>query len=573
MCHTFQNLSISLISRTCAVSLRLPGSVLIASSSTLSRRACIIPLHPGLGRWLSYGTSRDLLEDDNLLSSPAMKLCATYVTVIILPCCFNMFTYAHISHVFRAWLGPQHTLFVDGSDCVTEGRHVKGFLDEEMRKGLGDFLDYWTERDHKRGQLLAGVLSTARRLINADNNNNTISGELLDLSKQLGRLPINFVNWPLVRRLVVASLALRQDRHGPFAQEIYAKGLLLQLFAQHKGSARRKAMIEFAHVSKSAGTSFCNLAVDNGCQSDTKRNCLVDAFGDDPRYFDQSYHEVLRGNCNTSCDNIEKSMRSRVLVSCETRRKWLQSSAQNAYANEYTALGGIKSPALAHPCRNMLTVLQLRHPYARVISHMKFAWLIYVLRCGERDARAVYLKHSNRTDVWSALMPAPTNNYLIRSLLGEVVFNMPPGGISSEHLDIARDLLAKQYDVLLVLEDTDLSKIALQYGLGFQRLKARHDNKTPKGTEESLPKDLEQLYELNKLDLQLYQFGVLMARLDAIVYDAASRLVKSGFTVTPSPSSPPPPHRPGCFPCDMSKPHCRDEEADGDRKCGWIGGR
>ncbi|GIL50126.1 hypothetical protein Vafri_6434 [Volvox africanus] len=331
-------------------------------------------------------------------------------------------------------------------------------------------------------------------------------------------------------------------------------------------------MMEFAHVSKSGGTSFCSLAMDNGCQSDTKRNCLVDAFGDDPRYFDQSYHEVLRGDCSTSCDNIEKPMKWRLPVSCTARRMWLRRYALNVYANEYTAFGGIKSPVLAHPCRNMFTVLQLRHPYDRVISHIKFAWIIYLLRCGERDSRAVYFKHGNGTDVWSALMPAPTNNYLIRSLLGEVVFNLPRGAISSEHLEIARELLAKQYDVLLVLEDRDLFQMSLRYGLGFQRLNPRHDNKTPKSSEESLPGDLEQLYELNKLDLQLYQFGVLMARLDAIVYDAASRIVKSRVTVTPSPSRPPP-QRPACSPGDMSKPHCHVEEVGGEGRCGWIGGR
>ncbi|GIM11904.1 hypothetical protein Vretimale_15356 [Volvox reticuliferus] len=322
---------------------------------------------------------------------------------------------------------------------------------------------------------------------------------------------------------------------------------------QHQFSARRKGMMEFTHISKSGGTSFCRLAVDNGCQSDTEWNCLVDAFGDDPRYFDQSYHEILRRSWNTSCDDIEKPMKPRLPISCRTRRMWLQRHAQTAYANEYTAFGGFTSPVLAHPCRNMLTVLQLRHPYERIISHIKFAWIIYLLRCGERDSRAVYLKNRNRTDVWLALMPAPLNNYLIRSLLGEVVFNLPRGAISQAHLDIARGILAKHYDVLLVLEDENLFQASLRYGLGFQRLNPRHDNKAPKSAKESLPRDLWNLYDLNRLD----QFGVLMARLDAIVYDAASRVAKSGVAVTPTPS-PPPSQQPRCFPWDMDKPHCRD---------------
>ncbi|GIM01724.1 hypothetical protein Vretimale_6457 [Volvox reticuliferus] len=502
-----------------------------------------------------------------------MKLCAMYATVIILPYCFNTFIHADISHVFRTWLGrPQQTRSAEDDDPnrVAEARHVKGFLDKKMQRALGDFLD-WAERDHKGG-LLAGVLSTARRLINAENA--TLGDEIIDLSIQLGHIPTNFMKWPLVRRIAVASLALLQDRHGPLAQDLYAEGLLLQLFTQHQFSARRKGMMEFTHISKSGGTSFCRLAVDNGCQADTKRNCLVEAFGDDPRYFDQSYHDILRAGWNTSCDDIEKPMKPRLPIGCRTRRMWLRRHAQNAYANEYTAFGGIKSPVSAHPCRNMLTVLQLRHPYERVISHIKFAWIIYLLRCGQRDSRAVYFKNGNRTDIWSALMPAATNNYLIRSLLGEAVFNLPRGAISQAHLATARGLLAKQYDVLLVLEDANLLQVSLRYGLGFQRLNPRHDNKAPKSAEESLPRDLEQLYDLNQLDNQLYQFGVLMARLDAIVYDAASRVAKSGVAVTPTPS-PPLPRQPRCFPWDMDKPHCRDEEeeAGGYRRCGWIGGR
>ncbi|GIL88519.1 hypothetical protein Vretifemale_16486 [Volvox reticuliferus] len=80
---------------------------------------------------------------------------------------------------------------------------------------------------------------------------------------------------------------------------------------QHQFSARRKGMMEFTHISKSGGTSFCRLAVDNGCQSDTEWNCLVDAFGDDPSLLMRYEYLVL----SASCSRARRSMSSRAAKS------------------------------------------------------------------------------------------------------------------------------------------------------------------------------------------------------------------------------------------------------------------
>jgi hypothetical protein len=80
-----------------------------------------------------------------------------------------------------------------------------------------------------------------------------------------------------------------------------------------------------------------------------------------PRYFDRTAHDSLRGNTSTRCDKGFKLMRPRKKeVSCSDRRRILLESGFNIYANEYTALEGKTDPALAHSCRNMLTVLQVR---------------------------------------------------------------------------------------------------------------------------------------------------------------------------------------------------------------------
>ncbi|GLI70847.1 hypothetical protein VaNZ11_015859, partial [Volvox africanus] len=276
----------------------------------------------------------------------------------------------------------------------------------------------------------------------------------------------------LIRRLLVAALALHHQKHGALnleAHEGAVHTILMNLFIQHKQSAQWKGAIEFMHVSKSGGSSFCRLAKDNGCRSQNfyRKNCLITDFNDEPRYFDAKVHKQLAGGAKTRCSKGLKTItyRSKELI-CHDRRIRLQKKGFTMYANEYTALGGRMDPALAHACPNMLTVLEIRHPYSRTLSHIKHAWEWYRIYCGP-DRENVYFAKSghNTTRWWTALMPAPTNNYLVRSLLGEKVFRLPQGGITRDHLALAMNFLAEQYDVVLVLEDQLQFKEGMRYGL------------------------------------------------------------------------------------------------------------
>ncbi|KXZ43925.1 hypothetical protein GPECTOR_77g22 [Gonium pectorale] len=169
------------------------------------------------------------------------------------------------------------------------------------------------------------------------------------------------------------------------------------------------------------------------------------------------------------------------------------SRGHTIYANEYTALGGVEDPGLAHSCTNMLTVLQIRHPHTRAVSHIKHVWSGYARRCGI-EGRDVYFPPDTRDAAhWLALMPAPLNNYLIRSLLGEAV-----------------------------LEDAELSARVMNYGLGWSHdLRELHVNShTDDADEAGVPSDVDSLWPYNALDLELYEFGVALAKLDALMFDA-----------------------------------------------------
>ncbi|KAG2483761.1 hypothetical protein HYH03_017416 [Edaphochlamys debaryana] len=186
---------------------------------------------------------------------------------------------------------------------------------------------------------------------------------------------------------------------------------------------------------------------------------------------------------------------------------------------QYTALGGAQDPSRAHHCVNMVTLLQVRHPHTRVLSHIRHVWARYSAACGQD--RVVYLAAADGAEHWVRLMPAPTNSYLIRTLLGEAVYHLPPGAVTRDHLGLARVLLAQQVDVLTVLEDAQLSSHALRYGLGWRHVEERANTAAPSTSDLQPRSGLELLWELNALDMELYGFAAVLAAVDAVVYDVA----------------------------------------------------
>ncbi|KAG2438187.1 hypothetical protein HXX76_005793 [Chlamydomonas incerta] len=395
-----------------------------------------------------------------------------------------------------------------------------------------------TTRGARFAGQLGGIAGRAAALA-VESRPERVVALLGELHVELQRLPPG-TSWPAVRRVITAGLALHRLRAGPLAAagELVAVQLLLRLYLSHRAAAKAKRVVEFAHVSKSGGTTLCRLAERNGCRTEsfsTYRNCLVPKFDDRPRYIDYAYHRAQRPRgVKTRCDRPPKTIdRRKQEVSCRRRRKIMLQHGYNLYMNEYTAMGGAEDPSLAHACGNMLTALQLRHPYSRVLSHVKHMWHAYTVHC--RDDRHLYFPAGHNATHWARLLAAPLDNYLVRSLAGEGVFGLASGGVRQEHMALARVLLMQQYDVLLVLEDPSISHTALSYGLGWAEQELHVNSAQARGPEpgndDGLPPDPEILYELNRLDLELYRFGVAMAQLDAVVYDAAQVLGTAGASL------------------------------------------
>lgn len=89
--------------------------------------------------------------------------------------------------------------------------------------------------------------------------------------------------YPICRRAVTALLLERFLTSGNFSDSEgqLVLGISTRLFELHRQAAQTKRIVEFFHVSKSGGTSFCQLGRLNGCKTegfDSHRNCLITYF-------------------------------------------------------------------------------------------------------------------------------------------------------------------------------------------------------------------------------------------------------------------------------------------------------
>lgn len=115
-----------------------------------------------------------------------------------------------------------------------------------------------------------------------------------------------------------------------------------------------------------------------------------------------------------------------------------------------------------------------------------------------------------------------------RSLLGEQAYNYPVGSLNQQHLQLAR-LVLLQYDVIMVLEAPDTNSLHFKYGLGwglnlkhvYSRNNSRASRIIEQRAKELLPKDSDVLVAANDIDVELYQYGVLLQQLDGFMYDIA----------------------------------------------------
>jgi hypothetical protein len=118
-------------------------------------------------------------------------------------------------------------------------------------------------------------------------------------------------------------------------------------------------------------------------------------------------------------------------------------------------------PGDIEKCHQFLHVIQVREPIARAISHLEH--LSELAEKRSYYSSLVPVKFSELLDTAPAIM----NNIIIRTLLGHDVWNLPLGAITRQHLDLAKQVLVQQFDVVLILGKTEEEKVFLQRGMGW----------------------------------------------------------------------------------------------------------
>ncbi|KAG2449436.1 hypothetical protein HYH02_005583 [Chlamydomonas schloesseri] len=347
--------------------------------------------------------------------------------------------------------------------------------------------------------------------------------------------------YSLLRRVITAALLklwLEGGQKLPEGSADKLKEVMLKLYAVHRVGSVQKGVMEFLHVSKSGGTSWCHIAQLNGCVTeryDQSYVCQVKAFDDKVRWLNMTYHmqqvpvyRVPRYVLNRF-SRFGNFRRSHVVSACRARHAIVHHHDYNYYSNEYTVHGGHEGPENAHMCPDMFNAVVMRDPRKRLVSHMKFIMWTMSGDRGYNDTQLFNMMYANRTAAfWQHLGPAVVDNYFIRSLLGEVAFHAPVGSISRDMLALAQQVLA-QFDLVMVLEqDVDIRNLILYYGVGWKHtLEEVHDKDAAVREKEFnttayIPPDVDALLEAQSLDVELYDFSMTLALLDPVVFAVAA---------------------------------------------------
>ncbi|EFJ51529.1 hypothetical protein VOLCADRAFT_103443 [Volvox carteri f. nagariensis] len=349
-------------------------------------------------------------------------------------------------------------------------------------------------------------------------------------------------SFAMVRRLLVGSLLKHWLEHGaqlPDASAAKVQDFLLKLYNAHRIGAVHKGVMEYLHVSKSGGTSWCHIAELNGCTTeryDKSYVCQIKKFDDKVRWLNMTFH-MLQVPVYRVPQYVLK------------RRRLVATRGYNYYSNEYTVHGGHKGMDNAHMCSDFFNAIVLRDPLKRLVSHMKFVMWTMSGDRGYNDTLLFNRMYANRTsEFWQAapcfhlctiplvapalpqsLGPAIVDNYFVRSLLGEAAFHVPVGAVTPDMLRLAKHVLA-QFDMVVVLEQASIVKnLITTYGVGWKyTLDDVHDKdsqirEAEFNTTAYIPEDLDKLLKAQTVDLDLYDFAKALAQLDPVVYSVVRK--------------------------------------------------
>ncbi|EFJ49867.1 hypothetical protein VOLCADRAFT_104117 [Volvox carteri f. nagariensis] len=343
--------------------------------------------------------------------------------------------------------------------------------------------------------------------------------------------------FPALRRMILAQLVkawvTRMQRQLPGQIEEGLQQMFLELYEAHRVVAIRKGIMEYFHISKAGGTSWCHAAKNNGCRAqiyDSAYICQISQFDDRVRWLNNNFH-VRRTGRGARWGSWGRAKRVTNLTSCAQRHEFAALMGYQYFSNEYTLHEGFEDPANVGICHQFFNVILIRHPHKRLLSHLKFVVLQMKWDYRNNDL-------FNRTfwgtdsEFWDQFGPVLVDNYMLRGMLGETVYHAPIGSLGAEEIARARAIL-QQYDLIIDLEEGhDAVDQLIELGVGWPHtLREIHDKDSVKAAQRLnltydpyLPRDLDFLYDRQAPDMEWYNFGRVLVRLDELLMSVVAAL-------------------------------------------------
>jgi len=269
-----------------------------------------------------------------------------------------------------------------------------------------------------------------------------------------------------------------------------------------------KVAVFYNHISKACGTTFCQCGWSSQCTAYGKQNegdnCHArDAMNDIPHW--------NGGTAGSLAGRPPKYDR------CGGQVEYIREHGYTLQGNEnYLISDGL--------CKEFWNVIILRDPIDRLMSH-----LAHLNRLNETEGQWPEVPLGNMTWAPKRLtpqfifdtVPILSNNYYVRSLLGEDVFMLPFGGITASHLHEAKRIL-EQYDLVLLKGPQLIEDIERTLGWKCQS-EAKRTGDTGQFMENLnqvwSPADWQLIHQHNQLDIELVKYASTLHWLDKQVLD------------------------------------------------------
>ena len=254
----------------------------------------------------------------------------------------------------------------------------------------------------------------------------------------------------------------------------------------------------FLHFHKAGGTTLCHYARVVNKLNSPIRNCNLP--GDGPR----TLEEGIKGFANRDLE-------------CGKRMDYLKRHCIEFFASERW----LDDTFCAE---RFLYMTILRDPVKRIESNCRFEKV--------QPAKALgWLEVTHLPPERVYLGTAAVDNFYIRSLCGHEVFHLPAGSINRGHLDMAKERL-HSFEIILILEELLLGTVQTERVLRWKPPSPDDAQRSWGRGDESIrfsDGQRAKLREKNALDVELYQYAILLSRnITAAVKNTAQDVLFSG---------------------------------------------